>query len=115
MDVVKKGSNFNFDLEALRGFAALVVVFRHIALEEELLNPNYSPGYLIHFFPIANFAVLVFFVLSGYVIGVSNINNLKRNNIFPYLKKRAIRLYPIYIISIFFALVIANQNYISVQ
>ena len=103
--------NFEFNLEALRGFAALIVVFSHILTPEfHPLDPRYSLSpYWYNFLP-AHSSVLIFFVLSGYVIGLTNKVSLTRQNIFPYLRKRLIRLYPIYVISIIIILPIALRK-----
>ena len=40
------------------------------------------------------------FILSGYVIGLTNNKRLNRQSIGPYLRKRFVRLYPIYFITL---------------
>ena len=51
---------------------------------------------------------MIFFILSGYVITITNkypLDSFKK--ILIYLKKRAVRLYPIYLVSILITLVVA--------
>lgn len=97
-----------YNLEALRGAAAIFVVFYHMILYKGYLDPAYSPTWIEPFKPSGHFCVLVFFVLSGYVIGVSNPNRLTRDKIIPYLRKRFIRIYPIYFVSLTVALIIGK-------
>ncbi len=94
--------------EALRGAVALFVVFHHVILFKPYLDPHYYPQFIAKFEPPGHFCVLIFFVLSGYVIGASNPTQLIGSKILPYLKKRFIRLYPIYFIALTFTLLIAN-------
>ena len=60
-----------YNLEALRGVAALLVVCGHAIDNDSLLDPGYIvQGWTRIVFPV-HLAVLLFFVLSGYVIGYS--------------------------------------------
>jgi peptidoglycan/LPS O-acetylase OafA/YrhL len=96
---------FEYNLEALRGIAAVIVVFCHIFYYSDVLDPNYKCQLIGNYIPPAHFSVLLFFVLSGFLIGISNPNPLKtRHDIFLYLKKRFVRLYPIYLISLLITL-----------
>jgi len=106
----KKSNKINYNLESLRGFAALFVVFGHVLFHHTTFDPNYQIGYLNTLFranDVAHISVLIFFVLSGYVIGITNKASLKRETIIPYLKKRFIRIYPIYFVSVVFTLIIS--------
>lgn len=60
-------------------------------------------------------AVLVFFILSGYVIGLATKVPLTWATAVPYLKKRFIRLYPIYITGILLALLISDKTYSATE
>ncbi len=106
----KKGQ-FNYNLEFLRGVAALLVVYHHAIVHKFLLDPAYQPTGIWAFNPPGHLSVLVFFVLSGYVIGLTNPNPLTGSTIGTYLKKRFWRIYPIYAISILFAWLIAYPKY----
>ena len=97
----KPRKKFEFNIEALRGMAALIVVFGHIFYNKGILDPSFKAQLIGDYIPPAHLSVLLFFVLSGYVIGISNPKPLKTKlDIFQYLKKRLIRLYPIYLISL---------------
>lgn len=88
---------FNKDLEGLRGFAAIGVMLVH-GLGLNLLDAEYKGQGLIPYFSVGKLAVLLFFVLSGYVI-TSSTNFDITFNTKEYLLKRLIRLYPIYLFS----------------
>jgi len=106
-----KQKRIEYNLEALRGGAALIVVLYHIIFFDQYLDPNYFPVVIkVLQFP-GHLSVLVFFVLSGFVIGISNQQSLTIKTILPYLKKRFIRLYPIYFLSLVFTLLVAPVNY----
>lgn len=102
---------FDFNLEALRGFAALVVVWHHIIYHKYWLDPAYKPAGLLSFDAPGHLSVLVFFVLSGYVIGLAHAAPLQRGTILSYLKKRFSRIYPIYFLSMVLALLVAKHSY----
>jgi peptidoglycan/LPS O-acetylase OafA/YrhL len=86
-------------LDGLRGLAALTVLVNHLGVE----NPGgyTAPKWLLWPFE-GPAAVIIFFVLSGYVIGLTNPPNAERN-IGLYLKRRALRLVPITWIGILLA------------
>ncbi|PTQ99366.1 peptidoglycan/LPS O-acetylase OafA/YrhL [Mucilaginibacter yixingensis] len=107
--VVKKGIDRN--LEALRGFAALVVVFNHIEALHKAFDANFLPTLTIVLAPNGHLFVLVFFVLSGYVIGISHQEPMRGPVIGSYIKKRLLRIYPIYIIATLFALLITHYSF----
>lgn len=107
--VLRESSKFDINLEALRGFAAIFVVIHHVMILERL-RPGSSHNITIFETP-GHLSVIIFFVLSGYVIGLTNQHRLSGKRILNYLKKRFIRLYPIYLISITFALLIASTIY----
>lgn len=67
-------------LDGIRGWAALVVVFSHLmggvlALE----NPEFVSLPYFHFLTNGHLSVLIFFVLSGYVLSISQIQSTKGN------------------------------------
>ncbi|QIP01744.1 acyltransferase family protein [Bradyrhizobium symbiodeficiens] len=84
-------------LDAVRGCAALVVFVSHTI--QIIWLPATGLGSLVH---AANSfasetAVIVFFVLSGYLISLSICGNIRRNGEFAawdYLRSRALRIYP---------------------
>ncbi|MDB5137162.1 MAG: acyltransferase [Mucilaginibacter sp.] len=78
-------------LEAIRGFVAIYIVFHHIVSFYGLYNQNKALK-LIFMHPQE--AVMIFFLLSGFVIYVSTVNN-KEITFYKYIKKRFVRIYPI--------------------
>jgi peptidoglycan/LPS O-acetylase OafA/YrhL len=85
-------------LEFLRGIACIIVFLSHIRVGTQYFkDPKYD--FIQLFTSWGKEAVIIFFILSGIVINLStkNVNNRKE-----YLKKRLIRIYPIYFIVIIF-------------
>ncbi|RZK38665.1 MAG: acyltransferase, partial [Hymenobacter sp.] len=99
---------FDFHIEALRGIAALLVVLSHVLTNEFHLDPGYRLTGIELYSTPGHLSVLIFFILSGYVIGLTNkvpiVTNLQR---YQYLKKRFVRLYPLYFIAVLFAVTVA--------
>jgi peptidoglycan/LPS O-acetylase OafA/YrhL len=102
-----KAKGIEFNLEALRGACAFFVVIYHVVLHKQYVDPHFFPRWMKAFNISGHFCVLIFFVLSGYVIGISNQGRLSADKIVPYLKKRFIRIYPIYFICLTIALLFA--------
>ncbi|MFD0750540.1 acyltransferase family protein [Mucilaginibacter calamicampi] len=96
----------NINLEALRGYAAIFVVIGHWTL-----NGQYTPMPLVVFSPSPHLFLLVFFVLSGYVITISNKGMANYAQIINYVKKRLLRIYPIYFLALLVTLIIAGFHY----
>ncbi|MBC3410841.1 acyltransferase [Pseudomonas sp. SWRI51] len=81
-------------LDSIRALSALIVVVGHAY--QILLLPTIKQGLTVVGF-FTQMAVMVFFVLSGFLIGKSICNNSARNagfNISQYGRDRALRLYP---------------------
>lgn len=92
-------------LEIVRGLAALVVVYSHVFLLKLLPATGFElPG------QFAPEAVIIFFVLSGTVITLSQQNKVRENDrrvaVLTYLKARLLRLYPIYVLGLGIAVVV---------
>lgn len=98
-------------LDALRGLASLAVLFSHIMLFltplsmnvvlHALLTKTYSP---VQIFVNGNGAVILFFVLSGFVLSLPLLDGKSQS--YPgYLVKRFFRIYVPYILSFLIALV----------
>jgi peptidoglycan/LPS O-acetylase OafA/YrhL len=79
-------------LESIRGFVALYVVIHHLILFTQLYPLTPEPIRLL--FRFGREAVLVFFLLSGFVICIA-INKSKNEGITRYFMKRFLRIYPI--------------------
>jgi peptidoglycan/LPS O-acetylase OafA/YrhL len=101
-------AKLNLSLEALRGFAALVVVWHHIIYLGPMLDPQYQPTGVLSFSPPGHVAVLVFFLLSGYVIEVSTKPISNWRDVKLYLRKRLFRIYPIYFLALLLTLAVGG-------
>jgi peptidoglycan/LPS O-acetylase OafA/YrhL len=105
-------------LDAVRGVAALVVVLHHARmvtlLPRESVSIHLSPiivaFYWISGFANAHNAVLVFFVLSGYLVGGSVIRNIAANR-WSWKSYAADRLTRLYIVLIPALLLTAGLDY----
>jgi peptidoglycan/LPS O-acetylase OafA/YrhL len=85
-------------LDALRGFAALCVVFDHGSTL--LLRP--VRDFLYQWLNLGQFGVFVFFLVSGYIIPAS----LERKGSVPrFWTGRLFRLYPMYVVALGLAIV----------
>ena len=88
----------NYHLDAIRGLSAIVVVFNHL---RELFFNDYKRGmsgllqviYLDHY--VAGLAVMIFFVLSGYLVGGGALRRVENHrwSWSDYLLSRFTRLY----------------------
>jgi peptidoglycan/LPS O-acetylase OafA/YrhL len=76
-------------LDALRGFAALCVVFDH----SSSLVMYRLHQYLYHWFDFGRYGVFVFFLVSGYIIPASL---ERKGSVREFWIGRAFRLYPMY-------------------
>ena len=86
--------------EGLRGFAALMVLYTHLLWPANHVDPGYVPSHLFPKFEAGQGAVLLFFVLSGYVIGLTNPVQFSKSALTSYLCRRWIRLVPLYFLAI---------------
>ncbi|KUG07286.1 acyltransferase family protein [Solirubrum puertoriconensis] len=107
---VANKKKIDLNIEALRGLVALFVVWGHF-VAFRLLDPDYQPGGSWGVEPPARLCVLIFFVLSGYVIGLTNKRPLQLSTITAYIKKRVVRIYPIYLLCLALALWVATPAY----
>jgi peptidoglycan/LPS O-acetylase OafA/YrhL len=81
-------------IQAYRGFAALLVVTFHANL---MANEYFTSTPVTEFFRFGHSGVPFFFVLSGFIIYFIHKNDIgKPDRASTYLKKRIIRIYPIY-------------------
>jgi peptidoglycan/LPS O-acetylase OafA/YrhL len=93
-------SIFDYSLEALRGLAALLVVFEH-SINGPTSDPSFHISGVWQYAPPGHLSVIVFFMLSGYVIGLANSKPITTNSGRKlYLKKRLVRLYPLYLLTL---------------
>jgi len=113
--------NESIILDFLRSISALLVLVAHT--QQIIINPTWMPyslgtrGDIVPFLysQIGSYGVVIFFVLSGFLISYVIMLNLEKNNrkMFDfnlYIKKRIFRLYPpllfsqLFILFIFFVL-----------
>jgi len=98
MQTVSINNNkYNLNLEALRGFAAILVLLTHLTGPEFFFKTN--TGYYFRLLSAwGTEAVIIFFVLSGIVIHAS-FNKVPRTNA-GFLANRIIRLHPILVLTV---------------
>jgi peptidoglycan/LPS O-acetylase OafA/YrhL len=97
---LKKNSTLDYNLEGIRGLAALSVASSHVFDVKNFLDPTYHPNIYFSYLQAGHSAVLLFFVLSGYVIGLTTKKDFSIEQAHNYILRRAIRIFPIYFIVI---------------
>ncbi|MGE5135175.1 MAG: acyltransferase family protein [Gemmatimonadota bacterium] len=80
-------------LDALRGFAALCVVFDHLGLH--VLQPARTAVY--QWVDTGKYGVFVFFLVSGYIVPASL---ERKGSVRSFWVSRAFRLYPLYLLAV---------------
>lgn len=80
-------------LDGLRGLCALVVIYHHLAVTNQLERSYPVP--LSAASDLGKVAVLVFFVISGYSIGLSVQGPMGWRGLLDYARRRLVRLVPI--------------------
>jgi peptidoglycan/LPS O-acetylase OafA/YrhL len=90
----------NYTLDYLRGASALIVAMGH-----QGLIPFENTKYGL----MAYAAVMLFFIISGYAVSMSNYGRVG-NHKGRFLLNRFFRLYPVYWISIIVTVVLANKE-----
>ena len=93
-------SQFESGTEGLRGVAALMVLYTHLLLPAADVDSAYSPWAGFMSIETSQGAVLLFFVLSGYVIGLTNRGDFSLPAIVEYGRRRIIRIVPLYLIAV---------------
>ena len=89
------GKNKISKLEALRGLAAAYVLFSHL-FTQRVLEKTSIAGFPFRF---GQEAVMVFFIISGFVIYLSIVTS-NQNSFFEYFVKRFRRIYPIFLLAL---------------
>jgi peptidoglycan/LPS O-acetylase OafA/YrhL len=82
-------------LEGLRGICACLVLYGHMTAPMRRLDPAYAPSERFWWFNLGLVAVFFFFVLSGYVIGLTVRAPFCAGEVRGYLGRRLVRLLPI--------------------
>lgn len=97
-----------YTLNALRGFSAIFVVFFHMVAYGKYLDPNFRPAIFDYFYNKSQLRVLIFFIISGSVISLSTKAGINSKNLLTYIKKRTLRIYPIYVAALIIAILISG-------
>jgi len=86
-------------LDALRGIAALAVVFDHLGpyLLKDLR------GHVYHWVDVGQYGVFVFFLISGYIVPASL---ERKGSVRTFWVSRVFRLYPLYLLTIALAVLL---------
>ena len=92
------GRHTDTGIEAVRGIAALFVALSHL-LYLNLLTPDLRLAAWLQTVEGGHAGVLVFFVLSGYVIGWTNAGPFTPAAASAYIRRRTTRLAPIYLVA----------------
>ncbi len=82
-------------LEGLRGICACLVLYGHMTAPMRRLDPAYAPSERFWWFNLGLVAVFFFFVLSGYVIGLTVRVPFSAAEARGYLGRRLVRLVPV--------------------
>lgn len=88
-------------IESLRGVACIAVIIQHYF------------GTKFYYFNIGNFGVILFFILSGYIVTIATVIK-KTETPASFIILRIGRLYPAYLISIIICLIIGNTELVNV-
>jgi peptidoglycan/LPS O-acetylase OafA/YrhL len=97
-------------LEGLRGLCALTVFYGHAIAPIPCLDPGYSPPEPFWWLDMASVAVLIFFVLSGYVIGLTVKTSFSLPAARGYLGRRLLRLLPVNTAAVLIAWALAPRT-----
>jgi peptidoglycan/LPS O-acetylase OafA/YrhL len=98
-------------LEGLRGLCALSVFYGHATSPIPCLDPVYSPPEVWWWLDMGSVAVLIFFVLSGYVIGLTVTTPFGGEEARGYLGRRLLRLVPVNAAAVLIAWALAPRNH----
>src|ERR1700678_4831580 len=101
-DVAGTGNRLAW-LDVLRGWAALCVVFNHFGY----FVPRSLNTAVYRWIDPGEYGVFVFFIISGYIIPASL---ERRGNVRTFWVSRIFRLYPLYLLAVAAALVLATMH-----
>ncbi len=97
-------------LDSLRGIAAVMVIFQHLWEMSYLSDDRLRPWW---FFCAGHEAVILFFVLSGFVLS-HQLRLFRFEHYHQFVFKRVMRIYPAYYAALLFSgimLVVANHHF----
>jgi peptidoglycan/LPS O-acetylase OafA/YrhL len=96
-------------LEGVRGCCAALVFYAHLFLPFRVLDPVWTPSPRFSWFNLGYPAVLFFFVLSGYVIGLVTTGPATLPGVRRYLLHRAGRLLPLNTFAVLISLLLLGR------
>lgn len=105
---MKLSQNQSDALESLRGLSAIAVLICHFF---QVFLARFYPDYFHADLIIAQSSVMIFFVMSGFLIGVSVQSNISRNGSFDlisYAKSRFLRIYPPLLFAIILCFILSS-------
>ena len=107
-DYIGVSPNGKTKIQVLRGVASVAVLWNHVG-SSGYLDPAFKlSGFFV---PSGNMRPLLFFMLSGYLIGYSVKNRLVDwSSVSKFLKKRLKRLYPVYLLAVLATFVITYDR-----
>jgi peptidoglycan/LPS O-acetylase OafA/YrhL len=97
-------------LEGLRGLCALLVLYGHAFAPIPCLDPVYSPPDFFSWLDEARPSVLFFFVLSGYVIGLTVKAGFTGPAVQAYAGRRLLRLVPVNTVAVLMSWALAPRT-----
>ena len=100
------GKTFSLQLESLRGLSAIVVLFSH-AFQAFVAPQDVTLYSIVRL--LGQSAVMMFFVLSGFLIGHSIQKNIQKNQLFSikiYTMQRCKRILPPFLFALFWMLLL---------
>lgn len=97
-------------LDGLRGLCAALVFYAHAFAPTTALDPRWAPPAQFWWFNLGYAAVMMFFVLSGYVIGLTTTGPATGPAIRRYLGRRALRLLPVNTVAVLLAWALQPAN-----
>lgn len=89
----------SYSIQALRATAALFVVFDHTITQFNIYHhlPGLSGKILYNIQGIGTVGVYIFFIVSGYIMSLTTFNkSWNKSEALLFIKKRALRIYPVY-------------------
>jgi len=107
-NMIRLTENQSTTLETFRAISAVIVVIAH---SFQIFISGYHPKEFYYAGLFAQASVMMFFVLSGLLIGLSINNNISRNSgffdVMSYAKSRLIRIYPPLIVSLIITIMLS--------